>query len=1017
MPETAPDPFLYDAEQLHALTGAPLVERGLRWFKENRVTDLATDSNALWGQVEDPESDEPIAVGLSYEDSGNLRVECLCKPDGDAPCAHAVALLCAHAANTAGTDLALLSAREGALAERRKAGRSEVRVKHLGGEPWFGTWRARSVDADPRFGRSYQVHIRSLHEPTNYCTCPDFAVNQLGTCKHIEAALHRISKRRDYRRLADQSAPHPYIYLDWNTPEAPRIRLFHGAVKGKKLQVLLAAWFDAEGLFSGRLPEDFFRLSEALAGRADIDLGDDAQAHAQRLAEQAARRVRAAEIRERIAETGGRLPGIRATLYPYQMEGVAFLAANGRTLLADDMGLGKTLQAIAAASWLYRHEGVARTLVICPASLKHQWAREIERFTSLPVQIVQGPAAQRRAQYRKLECFTVLNYELALRDLSEINEILCPDLLILDEAQRIKNWRTKIATAVKRIPSRYAFVLTGTPLENRLEDLYSLMQVVDQRLLGPLWRYLADFHVTDERGKVLGYRNLSELRRRLAPAMLRRDRRLVADQLPARIEQRLDVEMTPTQWALHDDAAANAGRLAMIAQRRPLTPSEQNRMMAAMQAARMACNAAGLVDKVTEGSPKIDELAQLLDELCLQGGLKAVVFSQWERMTAMVEERLRGLGLGCVRLHGGVPTAKRGDLTDRFRDDDAVQVFISTDAGGSGLNLQSASVLVNLDVPWNPAILDQRIARVHRLGQKGKVQVILMVAPDSYEERVMRLVAGKRDLFDNVVDPEATADTVGVSKRLLEALAEELAGQPPQADSQDSEAPVPETEGPTTPVPAAHGNGEASEEPPLLAHCIEALQRELGPRIERILGIGGRLLVVIDRVDEAASRLAETLSQHIPVALVDPLTLTGLQRLGDAFPFAVGQVHYDAAAQPQPQGPSLLRRQAEERLEAARLLLEQGSRGPAVELLLSAMLAATADLAGETSAPTAQQAAVWLYGEALPRGLLEEGQAAILIRALALAQAPELPQSMLEAMLTDAQTLLTTHRPRNARQI
>jgi hypothetical protein len=149
---------------------------------------------------------------------------------------------------------------------------------------------------------------------------------------------------------------------------------------------------------------------------------------------------------------------------------------------------------------------------------------------------------------------------------------------------------------------------------------------------------------------------------------------------------------------------------------------------------------------------------------------------------------------------------------------------------------------------------------------------------------------------------------------------------------------------------------------------------------------------------------------------VDPLTLTGLQRLGDAFPFAGGRVHY-AAAQPRSRGPSLLRRQAEERLGAARLLLEQGSRGPAVELLLSAMLAATADLAGETSAPMAQEAAVWLYGQALPKGLLEEGQAAILIRTLALAQAPELPQSILEAMLTDAQTLATTYRPRNAHQI
>lgn len=165
----------------------------------------------------------------------------------------------------------------------------------------------------------------------------------------------------------------------------------------------------------------------------------------------------------------------------------------------------------------------------------------------------------------------------------------------------------------------YAFVLTGTPLENRLEDLYSLLQVIDPRVLGPLWRHLVDFHITDDRGKVLGYRNLSELRRRLRPVMLRRDRSLVRDQLPERIVQRIDVPMSGIQEGIHDAALKAAGQLAQIMRRRPLTPSEQNRMLAALQQARMACDAAGLVDKETEESPKLDELETLLDELCRPG--------------------------------------------------------------------------------------------------------------------------------------------------------------------------------------------------------------------------------------------------------------------------------------------------------------------------------------------------------------------------------------------------------------
>jgi superfamily II DNA or RNA helicase len=1005
-PNPDQDPFLYDNDQMHALAPARVVETGLHWFKENRVTDLERDEDILSAQVEDPEWEQPLSTDLGYDDTGNLTAACGCGSMEAHVCAHAVAVLFQYAAQRDGADAALLSARETALEERRQKGRTEVKVEHLGGEPWFGTWRASSVGVDPRFRRSYRVHIRSLREPANYCTCPDFAVNQLGTCKHIEAVLHRIGKRKDFKRLHGQPVPYPYVYLDWSVENAPAIRLFRAGEPDPVLRRLVDEHFDAMGVYQGRLPDDFFRFAEAVAEREDIDLGEDATQHARRLAEQAAHRLRAEEIRARIGESGGRLPGIQARLYPYQTEGVAFLAANGRALLADDMGLGKTLQAIAAATWLRHHAGVQRVLVVCPASLKHQWAREIERFSAQPVQIVQGPPAERLVQYRKVEGFAVINYELVLRDLSQINASLRPDLLVLDEAQRIKNWRTKVATGVKLIPSRYAFVLTGTPLENRLEDLYSLMQVVDQRLLGPLWRYLADFHLTDERGKVLGYRNLSELRRRLAPVMLRRDRSLVREQLPERIEQRLDVALTPKQWELHDSAMMAAGTLARIAKRRPLTPSEHNRLMAALQQARMACNAAGLVDKETEGSPKLDELATLFDELCIQGGLKAVVFSQWERMTAMVEVLLRRMKLGCVRLHGGVPTARRGELMDRFREDDAVQVFISTDAGGTGLNLQNASVLINLDVPWNPAVLEQRIARVHRLGQKERVQIVKMVAVDAYEEHVLGLVGSKRDLFDNVIDPEATEDVVGVSKRLLETLVEDLAGDADGKTGAVAEEPV-DTLPDAGEAKLREGFRPASGSDPELVHCIESLQRALGPRIERILGTGGRLLVVVDRVDEVAARTAERLSETVPVALVDPLTLTGLQRLGEVFPFAGADVHYDAAKQPKTRGPSLLQIQAREKLHAAELLVAQNCHGPAVELLVSAMLAAAADLAGQNRAPSVQEAGVWLHGEVLPKGLVGEGQVNGLLRALALVQTPELPETLVRGLVDDARGLIS----------
>ena len=1034
--------FLFEAEALHALADETLLARAWRYARDKRVVVVRLDGDQLTAEVEDEDTDERLFLGIRYDADGNLAADCEC----DAPeplCVHALAALLAFSTAEA-PNAALGDALEAAIEERVKRGRAEVRVEPLAsqgnGAPWFGTWRARSIGVSGSpLQATWQVQIRSLTRRENHCTCPDFATNQLGTCKHIEAVLHRIAKRRDFKKLRKGPPPIPYVFLDWQCDDAPRIRLQRSGEIAAHLGPVLDQWFGPDGGFRGRLPDDFLSFA-AQHGGADLMIGDDALGHARRLADDAARELRARDIGEHIRAGGGRLPGVNARLYPYQTDGVAFLVGRGRALLADDMGLGKTLQAIAAAHWLHRNAGVERVLIVCPASLKFQWARELARFIGAEAHVVQGPADARRVQYRQGAGFYVINYELVLRDLSILTESLAPDLLILDEAQRIKNWRTKIAASVKRLPARYAFVLSGTPLENRLEDLYSLMQVVDPRVLGPLWRYLVDFHVTDERGKVLGYRNLSELRRRLAPVMLRRDRALVRDQLPDRIEQRRDLELTAKQAELHDDALSTAGRLAQIIKRRPLTPSEQNRMMAALQQARMACNAAGLVDKETVGSPKLDELESILEEACQLAGQKAVVFSQWAQMGEMVESLVIRMGLGHVRLHGDVPSARRGALLDRFQEDPACQVFISTDAGGTGLNLQCASLLVNLDVPWNPAVLDQRVARIHRLGQRNKVQVIHLVAADAYEGQVLRLVQGKRNLFDNVVDPEAEEDVVGISQRLAEALAEDLAAglgaAGPQA-APGSEAPTsaadasppmagtaaiaetlgPETgpdtasssePAPITPAPTA-GTGTRGDSSAAVHTCIVALQRDFGPRIQRVLGARGGLVVVLDRVDEADDEAAAALSDSVPIALIDRRTLQSLQRLQDASPLAGAEeleLPAPTGEPPVPAEPPLLRR-SRESLEAARLLIDQGCPGPACELLLGALLNAAAHRCGADQPPAAREAAVWLYGEALPSGQLQGEDAMLITRAQALSQAADaIPPALLAGLAADAAAFL-----------
>ena len=205
-----------------------------------------------------------------------------------------------------------------------------------------------------------------------------------------------------------------------------------------------------------------------------------------------------------------------------------------RALLADEMGLGKIVQAVAACALLQRLRRVERVLIVTPPSLQGEWEEQIARFTRLPSRILNGTRQERLAGYERSRAlfFTIASYESMLADALDVNERLRPDVVILDEAQRIKNWGTKTALAVKRLRGRYAWVLTGTPIENRIDELYSLVSFLEPAVFGPLFRFNREFYEFDERGRPRGYRNLDELRRRIRPLLLRRRKADVQTELP-----------------------------------------------------------------------------------------------------------------------------------------------------------------------------------------------------------------------------------------------------------------------------------------------------------------------------------------------------------------------------------------------------------------------------------------------------------------------------------------------------
>ena len=251
---------------------------------------------------------------------------------------------------------------------------------------------------------------------------------------------------------------------------------------------------------------------------------------------------------------------LKAPLYPYQAEGALFAVRAGRALIGDEMGLGKTIQAIAATELLARHFGVSRVLVVCPTSLKYQWQSEISRFSGRAARVMAGGRVQRQKDFSADDFCKITNYEKLKPDLDLI-AAWAPELVIVDEAQRIKNWNTIAARALKRIDSPYALVLTGTPLENKLEELISIVQFVDQHRLGPTWKLLHEHQVKDEFGRVTGYTGLEKIGQTLAPILIRRRRSEVLTQLPSRTDQTLLVPMTEMQLVHHRENADIVARI------------------------------------------------------------------------------------------------------------------------------------------------------------------------------------------------------------------------------------------------------------------------------------------------------------------------------------------------------------------------------------------------------------------------------------------------------------------------
>ena len=833
------------------------------------------------------------------------------------------------------------------IERRRWRGRTEIAsVEPL--EPnlaCFGTFRTVSVTDG-----TYDVEVRDLTGHRNSCGCRDFATNGLGTCKHIEGVLHHL-KNRGRRSFAAAAKA-----------GSPRAEVFVPGDGGSTIDVLFAAQSDdislnaAIGLRVEALKRGDHAALDALRAMAS-DHPDSVRVsrYLANWLEERQRVASRAEDRERFLAEVAAEPAafdlVRFSLLDYQRTGVLHLAFGERALLADDMGLGKTVQAIAACELLRRRRGIGRVLVVSPASLKAEWEEQIKRFCDHSAMIVQGRRGDRLKQYRKPAFFTLANYEQILADGTDINATLAPDVVILDEAQRIKNWQTKTARAIKGLHSRYAFVLTGTPLENRIDEIYSIVQFLDPQLLGPLFRFNRDYYVLDDRGRPEDYRNLDDLSRRLQPVMLRRRKEDVEGELPGRTVSNYFVSMTDEQRLRYDDYQGPASRLLKLARNRPLTKQEFERLQMLLGCMRMTCDTPYILDPDVRDCPKLVELERILGDLLAdRPQRKILIFSEWVRMLELVRELAIEMGLDFAWHTGAVPQDRRRAEIARFRGDPGCRLFLSSESGGVGLNLQVADAVVNLDLPWNPAKLEQRIARAWRKHQSRPVSVVNLITEDSIEHRMLFLLDQKQGLADGVLDGLGDVDNIRMPSgrgAFLERMEAVMAGTKPQAP-QD----------------------QAQQDP--ASRLCEGLRERHGDGFLALFAPGGAdeaFMAVVDASPEAVEEERRRLGDgNVAVEVMDRRTWEMLCRLetagvlrfsgGDRGELYRSQHLDDGGAAARQRRVQELTAEADLKLRMATLLaggdFEAEARVPAAEAMTTALRALTIGTGADDPGETAQ---------------------------------------------------------------
>jgi SNF2 family DNA or RNA helicase len=607
-------------------------------------------------------------------------------------------------------------------------------------------------------GIKYKVFLRDFDNETGYSDSMDSRVNKLGTTKHI---MYAFRKLKEDKALFDRlSKNYPFIEIYCDPLNEYKISWHYPRPMPVDEQLLVSRYFKKATFIEDSDIKSFLGFIEEASNFPLIRIRPEVREKVEIAFEE--------EVLENLKQTYELdYSPITADLYPYQIEGIDFAVFRKAAIIADEMGLGKTLQAIGVAVIKKQVFDFRKTLIVCPASLKEQWKKEIEKFTNEKALVIQGLPDERENQYKdENHFFFIINYETILRDHLAINKAGF-DFLILDEAQRIKNFETKTASSIRRLQFKHVLIITGTPIENRLIDIFSIVGAIDPYFFGPLWEFSYQHCLFDpeKHNKINGYYNLQNLNKRLEPILIRREKRKVLDQLPNVQQINVPLNLSPLQADYH---ASYAKGIAQIIRKKFMTPYDLQKLQLLLASMRMVCDSTYLIDEETNESPKLEELKYILLEKLdvANSDRKIIIFSEWVKVHKLIGYILRENNIGFAELNGNVPVKLRGELIKKFETNPHCKIFLSTEAGGTGLNLQVADTLINFELPWNPSKKNQRIGRIDRLGQKSnKLTIFNFITRNSIEQQIASGLLVKQNLFDGVLDGASETNSVDFSTK------------------------------------------------------------------------------------------------------------------------------------------------------------------------------------------------------------------------------------------------------------